>query len=550
MTGARALLTMLRSAGVDRLFGNPGTTELPLLDELVSFEGITYHLALQEGVAVGMADGYAQATGRVGVLSLHTTGGLANAVGLLYDAARAGTPLLALSGQQDTRLILQEPFLYSDMVRWVRPLVKWAYEVVHPADLPRALRRALSAACAPPSGPVFLSVPLDVLQARDAPVEDVAPHLALASPPDPAGLSEAVDLLRAAHAPLIVAGDRVARDGAELELLALAEATGWPVALEPFPTRYIFPTRHPQALGPLPRFPGAVRARLAPHDVVLVVGLTPFEHFLYDGGDALPEGTRLVHLDIAPEYIGRHHVVALGVPGDLRAALMALRRSLAVASVGDAGEARSDARDRHAAASGRSGDPSQRPYEAVTDVIASVLLDDDVLVEEAISARTVVLDRIPRTRPGTLFGAKGGTIGWGLPAALGIKLAQPDRRVLAIVGDGSLLMEMQGLWTASQYGIGAVVVVLDNGGYAILKQGLATLAGQAARSGRYPATDVRGVDLVGAARAFGVAAERIDAGAAGGAWAGELRTLLGRALDSGRPYLIGVALDVPVRPLA
>jgi len=544
MNGARALLSMLRAAGVDRLFGNPGTTEVPLLDELASFEGLKYHLVLQEGVAVGMADGYAQAGGRVGVLSLHVTGGVANALGLLYNVSRAGTPLLVLSGQQDTRLALQEPFLYSDMVRWVRPLVKWAHEVVHPEDLPRALRRAFAEAVAPPSGPVFLAVPLDVLGAETVPVEDVGPAVSLRGGADPAGLSAAAEVLRAARAPLIVAGDRVAHAGAEAELLALAEATGWPVALEPYPTRFVFPTRHPQARSALPRFAAGVHAALEPHDVVLVIGLTPFEHFLYDGASPVPPGTRLVHLDLAPAFIGRNHPVAVGVSGDLRGALAALR--------GDLGRLPAS-RDVPGDGSVRGEVPSVSPpsedlYAQVADTIAAVLEPDDILVEEAISARTAILSRIPRSRPGTLFGEKGGTIGWGFPAALGISLARPGARVLAVTGDGGLLMEAQGLWTAARDGLAVVVVVLNNRGYTILKQGLAAFRGEAARRGVYPGTDVPGVDLLNLARSFGVRGERVAAGP-GRTWASELQEVLRRALGGGGPVLVDVMLDVPVEPL-
>lgn len=541
MTGARALLEMLGAAGVDRLFGNPGTTELPLLDELAAFDQIAYHLVLQESVAVGMADGYAQASGRPAVLSLHATGGIANALGLVYNASRAGTPLVLLCGQQDTRLALQEPFLHSEMVRWVRPLVKWAHEVAHPADLGRALRRALADALTPPTGPVFLALPLDVLRAEAA-VEDIAPRAAPRVAPDLAGVEEAAGVLRSARAPLVVAGDRVAHAGAETDLLALADATGWPVALEPYPTRFIFPTRHPQARGALPRFAAGVRAALAHHDVVLACGMTPFEHFLYDGALPLPPDTRVVHFDLAAAFIGRNHPVAVGVPGDLRGSLAALRESLGP-------ERRVGVRDRAAVETHRAlEDPPAGAYEAVADAVAAVLGPDDVLVEEAISARAAVLARVPRTVPGTFFGQKGGTIGWGLPAALGVKLAHPGRRVVAIVGDGSALMAAQGFWTAARDAIAVVWLILNNRGYTILKQGLAGFDGPAARCGIYPGTDVAGVDLVGLSRSLGVAAERLAVG--GGERARGLEDALGRALEASGPVLLDVAVDVPVRPLS
>jgi benzoylformate decarboxylase len=544
VNGARALLTMLRSAGVDRLFGNPGTTEVPLLDELASFDGITYHLVLQEGVAVGMADGYAQAARRPGVLSLHVTGGVANALGLLYNAGRAGTPLLVLSGQQDTRLALQEPFLYSDMVRWVRPLVKWAYEVAHPADLPRALRRAFVECTAPPSGPVFLAVPLDVLRSDDAPVEDLGSLVVSQGGADASAVSAAADILGRARAPLIIAGDRVAQAGAEAELLALAEAAGWPVALEPYPTRYVFPTRHPQARGPLPRFAAGVRAALEPYDAALVIGLTPFEHFLYDGAAPVPAGMRLVHFDLAPAFIARHHPVAAGVPANLRTSLAALRDRLRLGAPSNAGDG--------PGRGGVNGDPARvdDAYAPAADAVAAVLDADDVLVEEAISARGAVLARIPRSMPDTMYGEKGGTIGWGFPAALGVSLARPGTRVLAVVGDGSFLMEAQGLWTAARYEIPIVLVVLNNAGYAILKQGLAAFHGEAARRGVYPGTDVAGVDLLALARSFGVEGERVVAAGARGRWTSDLQDVLRRALRAKRPVLVDVVLDVPVRPLA
>jgi benzoylformate decarboxylase len=535
VNGARALLEMLRSAGVEYLFGNPGTTELPLLDELVSFEGIAYHLVLQESVAIGMADGYAQAGGRVGVLSLHATGGVANTLGLLYNAGRAGTPLLLLCGQQDTRLALQEPFLHSDMVRWVRPMVKWAHEVAHASDLGRALRRALNEALTPPAGPVFLSLPLDVLRG-DATVEDIAPHVARRVAPDPAGLEAATDLLRHARAPVIAAGDRVAQAGAEAELLALAEATGWPVLLEPYPTRFIFPTQHPLARGALPRFAAGVRTALSDHDVVLAAGMTPFEHFLYDGTSPLPDAARVVHVDVAAGFIGRNHPVAAGVPGDLRTSLAALRMALGKAGPSGGGAPVPEG------GSGSSSAAAGDPYEPVADAVAAVLRPDDILVEEAISARSAVLGRIPRTAPGTFFGEKGGTIGWGMPASLGVKLAHPDRRVVAVVGDGGLLMAAQGLWTAARYAIAVTLVVLNNHGYTILKQGLAGLGGQAAQQGTYPGTEVPGVDLAALARSFGVAAERVEVAGLSGA--------LSRAFEARAPVLIDVRLEVSVRPLA
>jgi benzoylformate decarboxylase len=560
VTGARALLDLLARAGVRHLFGNPGTTELPLMDELVEPPGgVEFVLALQESVAVGMADGYAQAAGGLGALLLHCTGGVANGLGLLYNARRAGTPLLVLSGQQDTRLILQDPFLHSDMVRWVSPFCKWAHEVRHAGDLPRALRRAVQTALAPPTGPVFLSLPLDVLQGEvDAPPASPA-RIGTRLSPDPDAVAAAAEALAACRSPAVVAGDRVAHAGAETQLLEFAEALNWPVYLEPYPGRFIFPTDHPLYRGPLPRFPGAVRKVLAEHDGILAVGLPVFEHFLYDGEDAVPDGIALVHVDSDPSAIGRNHPTAVGLLGDIGMTLAASRACLPArpgeagprpraASIQAPGSPGGSARSRcgRALRSLPAG-PSQPPPDGeftsahVAHVLSGALDPDCILVEEAISARGELLARVPRTRPGTVFGEKGGTIGWGFPAALGVALARPGRRVVAVTGDGSFAMAAQGLWTMARLQRPLCLVVLDNGGYGILRQGLASLGGRAARAGAYPGTDAA-FHPAAVAAAFGVAAETAEA-------PGDFEAAVRRALAAKGPAVVVAKLRESVRPL-
>ncbi|MBI4587921.1 MAG: thiamine pyrophosphate-binding protein, partial [Candidatus Rokubacteria bacterium] len=317
MTAAQRLMETLRGAGVRYLFGNPGTTELTFLDALPD-SGIEYVLALQEATAMAAADGYAQASGKVGVVNLHVAPGVGNGLSILQNACRAKTPLLVTAGQQDSRFLLEDPILSGDLVQMTEQYTKWSYEVRRAEEGPAALRRALTLARTPPSGPVFLSLPMDLVTHV---VEDsgaAPPAVATRSLPDPAAVKQAADALASAQAPLIVAGDGVARSGAMSELVELAELIGARVYGEPVYRRTNFPSDHPLWRGGLfPSAPG-VRKATDEADCVLIVGATVFTWFLYVPGAPLRPGLTVIQVDDDPREIGKNVAVPLGIVADPR----------------------------------------------------------------------------------------------------------------------------------------------------------------------------------------------------------------------------------------
>src|SRR6266849_8425355 len=327
MRVAAVLMEILRRSGVRHLFGNPGTTELPFLDALPD-SGLEYVVALQEATAVAAADGYAQASGQIGVVNVHVAPGLANSLSILHNAARSKTPLLVTAGQQDTRLLMDEPILAGDLVRMAEQFTKWSYEIRRAEEAPVALRRALQVALTPPTGQVFLSLPMDLMGAA---VEDTGAgptSIAARSRPDAAALAHAAELLSGARAPIIIAGDGVARAQAVPELVALAELLGARVHGEPVYRRVNFPGSHALWRGGLFPSPAGVGKALDESDVVLIVGANVFTWFLHTEGVPFRRGLAVVQVDDDPWEIGRSYPVSLGILADPRETLAELTRTI------------------------------------------------------------------------------------------------------------------------------------------------------------------------------------------------------------------------------
>src|SRR3989449_6694918 len=327
-SGKQALLALLQQEGVEYLFGNPGTTELPLMDGLVEARGLTYVLGLQEAAVVAMADGYAQASGRLGVVNVHVAPGLGNAMGMLYDAQKAGAPLLLTAGQHDQSFNVTEPILWSDLPPIARPFVKWSTEAHRLEDLPRIVHRAAKTALAHPTGPVFLSLPVDVLNAeRDldlgAPTR-VAPRIV----GDRAAVAQAAALLARAERPLLVAGDAVAHGDALAELAEVAELIGAPVITEGVASTCSFPFTHPLYAGSMPRLGPSIRALLMRHDLLFSVGGDLFTLSLPDDVDPMPPGLTVVHLDVDPWELGKNYPTAVAILGEPKATLPELSEAV------------------------------------------------------------------------------------------------------------------------------------------------------------------------------------------------------------------------------
>src|SRR6476659_5391253 len=276
MSGKRAFLDLLKQEGVEIMFGNPGTTELPLMDAFATENELRYLLGLQEAAVMAMADGYAQASGKLAVVNLHVTPGLGNAMGMLYDAQQAGSPILVTAGQHDKDFNQTEPILYAELPPIARPLVKWSSEVHRLQDLPLLVHRAAKTALAPPTGPVFLSLPGDILK-NEADIDLMAPtRVAPNTRGDRAAIEAAAKALAGAKRPVIMAGDAVAQSRALPELVALAELIGAPVYAELIANTASLPSSHPLFRGAMTRSQTAMRKIFDQHDVLFSVGADLF----------------------------------------------------------------------------------------------------------------------------------------------------------------------------------------------------------------------------------------------------------------------------------
>ncbi|MGW0555824.1 thiamine pyrophosphate-binding protein [Streptomyces sp. NPDC002926] len=470
-----AMLEILRDEGVTRVFGNPGTTELPFVEAVTAAPDLQYVLGVQEASVVAMADGYARATGRPAFVSLHIAAGLANGMVGLLNAGRSRTPLVVTAGQQDRRHLAQDPMLSGDLVGIARAVVKHTFDVQHAHDLPGMLRRAFALAAQPPAGPVFLSIPMDLLE-EEAPIDPPVPRSVRGGLGPAAGWPEAAERLAAARRPAIVAGDGVGRDGAMAEMVALAEAIGATVFHQPMHDGVDFPTVHPLSAGMLDARNSAIRAALEGHDVVFIAGTRAFMAHHYEPGSPIPAGTEVIQLDDDPGEPGRNFPVALGLAGGIRGTLAALAAQLAgkvpaapgrVEAIGRVHEA-TRAQVRKRALAGY-GDAPMDPLAAVHAVVSGLPVDA-VVVEEAITSGLLLRSVLPLERPRSYVHTVGGGLGSGIGAAIGSRMGDPTRPVVAVLGDGCTLFGLQGLWSAARYDVPVTFVVMNNGEYRTLKE--------------------------------------------------------------------------------
>ena len=555
MSGKRAFLELLKQEGVEILFGNPGTTELPLMDALAVENELRYVLALQEASVIGMADGYAQASCKLAVVNLHVTPGLGNAMGMLYDAQKAASPILVTAGQHEQTFNVTEPILWADLPTIARPLVKWSTEVHRLADLPRIVHRAAKTALAPPTGPVFLSLPGDILNG-EADLDLMAPtRVAPRTRGDRAAVEEAAARIAKAERPLIMAGDAVAHSRAHAELVEFAELIGAPVYAESVPSTASFPASHPLFRGAMVRLAHAVRAVLEQHDLLLSIGGDLFTWSLPSQTEPIPPGMPIVHLDVDPWELGKNYPEEVAILGDPKGTLpdltAAVRERLSSGARARAAERLEAAKKAtlaeraalKAKARAAAGAVPVQPL-ALVEAIGELLPKDAVVIDEAVSSSGGLRQLVNSDDPQSFFGLRGGGIGWGLPATIGVKLALPERPVVGLIGDGSAMYTCQALWTAAHERIGAIFGIFNNTSYRILKQRVHALRGHATQTDVYVAMDLTdpAVDFVGLARSLGIEANRATTVA-------EATDLLKTAFADGGPTLIEVTLDRAFKPM-
>jgi benzoylformate decarboxylase len=520
--GADLLVEVLRSEGVRYIFGNPGTTELPLIDALIEAPDIAYILALQEATAVAMADGYAQGARRPAFLNLHTAGGLGHAMGGLVNSQVSGTPLVVTAGQQDLRHALTDPLLMGDLVAIADPVMKWAREVTSPDQIPILLRRAFHDAGAAPSGPVFLSLPMDVMEAMTAvPAGET-------STIDQRAVAGSLDRLAeklAAIAPgrlALIAGDEIDASDASAQMVALADLLAAPVYGSSWPAHIPFPTAHPLWAGNLPTRADAIAEILGRYDAVFALGGKSLITVLYSEVSAVPPGTRVFQLSADVRDLGRTYATGLSTVGDIRASLDALLPLLAPRLAdraeafaerrGQAVTARAERRARLAAAADAAfEDPVIAPLVAAREVARAVGAETTI-VDEAPATLTHLRTFLDSPSAHQYAAMRGGVLGWGMPAAVGFSLGRDRAPVVCVVGDGAAMYSPQALWTAAHEKLPVTFVVINNAEYNILKTFMKGQAHYASvRANRFIAMDLTDprIDFPALAASMGVPARRV-----------------------------------------
>ncbi len=527
MTGIEAFLELLAGFGVRHIFGNPGTTELPLSDAVAGDSRIQYVLGLQEIPVMAMADGFAMASGELAVVNLHACCGLGNAMGMLYNAYREGTPLLVTAGQQDRRLMFEEPILGGNMVGVTRPWTKWSVDVGRVDDLPAAVRRAVQTALTPPTGPVFMALPIDV-QMESSDGLDLTPHTLPDSrvrPPSDA-VAQAADVFLAAKNPAILAGSRVTQYGAVEELVNVAERLGAPVYSEGGSNhgRLPFPCDHPLYGQQLPLWSPEIHKLLTEFDALLVVGTDLIRQYVYlEPSRPIPKHIRLVQLDENPWELNKNYPAEVAVLGHIKESLGELGAALAQRmdrnQIALSNERTSQWSQRHAGAREAlqqqiATERHERPMTPLTlmSSLAAILPPDIAVIEEAVTTTNATFERLGALKNTSgYFAQRGWALGWGLGCAIGVKLAWPDRPVLALLGDGAAMYGVQGLWSAAHYRTPVTFVVCNNAQYRILKHGTKWFELPNAKQGKFTGFDLVDptIDFVALARSLGVEAHRV-----------------------------------------
>ncbi len=489
ITGRSAFLALLKDEGITHLFGNPGTTELPIMHALKEHPDLTYVMAMQESLVVAIADGYSRASGKLVACNVHVAPGLGNAMGSLFNASFTGTPMILTAGQQEQGHGLMEPVLYGPMLKMAEPLVKWAVEVTRLEDLPRIVRRAAKIAMTPPTGPVFISLPGDILNAEAGIELGSSTRVDSRVRPSDESLAALAQRILKAQNPVIITGDEIVKSDALREAADLAEALGAPAYQCSTPYGAHFLSESPCFMGALSRLQKQVREVLSPYDLVIVLGADPLRMSVYSEIDPLPEGMPIVQIGLVDWDLAKNYSAEIALKADVRETLRVLVPALK-ASGGAALESRAKQGIAALAAKNwtakrkvlveqisKSKDRSPIDPDWLALQVVEAMPANAIMVDEGLtSSRQMLALRPHRDRYGYHALASGG-IGWGLPASVGVSLANPDRPVVCFSGDGSAMYSIQALWTAAHHKLPLTVVIVNNGGYRIIKQRLLAFHG-------------------------------------------------------------------------
>ena len=520
LSGRAAFLRLLADEGIRHLFGNPGTTELAIMDAMSQQSEISYVLGLQESVVVAMADGFARASNQLAACNVHVAPGLGNAMGALYNAKFYGSPLIITAGQQEQGHGLMEPMLYDPLVPIAQPLVKWAVEVTRVQDLPRIVRRAAKVATSAPTGPVFISLPGDILDDEAALDLGHSTRVETDTRPSDAVLEKLADRLLAARNPVLIAGHELATRDALREAAELAEVLGAPVYQQTVAYAAHFVSEHPAFLGSLNRVQTQVRAALLPYDLALNLGGDMLRMSVYSPVDALPDGLPIVHVSERDWELGKNYPTEIAIHASvketLRTLIPDLRRKMNADQVSTAKNRLSKviknnwSAKRAKLVSEVASRAAAQPIDPrwLMMQISDALPRNAVVVEEGLTS-TFSLQSFLRFRDSqSFYGLASGGIGFAVAGAIGVSIALRDRPVYAVIGDGSAMYTIQALWTAAHYKLPITYIICNNQSYRILKERLVSMR----KTEKFIGMDMRDpvIDFVALAQSMGVPAMRVE----------------------------------------
>jgi benzoylformate decarboxylase len=523
VTVKQATLDLLRSFGITKVFGNPGSTELPFLSDWP--DDIDYVLALQEASAVGMADGYAQATRNAGFVNLHSAAGVGNALGNIYTAHRNQTPLVITAGQQARSILPLQAFLYAERAsEFPRPYVKYSVEPARPEDVPAAIARAYYTAMQPPCGPTFVSIPIDDWAHACAPVE--ARKVSREIGPEPEAMKALVAALGSAKHPALVVGPGVDRAGAVDLMVRVAEKAKASVWVSPFSARCSFPERHPQFAGFLHASPAQLSDALRAHDLVVVIGAPVFT-FHVEGHAAIFDGGATIFQITDDADSAAVTPVGTSIIATMKPALSLLLDMLPESK-------RATPRGRALPPAPQAADPL--PVEFLLHSLSQAMPEGTSVVEEVPSHRPAMQKFMPMPGQDSFYTMASGGLGYSLPAAVGMALGKPKQRTVCLIGDGSAMYSIQALWTAAQRKLPLTVVVINNSGYGAMRS-----FSQVMQVRNVPGLELPGIDFVRLAEGMGCHAVRVTKAA-------ELGEALKRGMAHEGTSLVEVVVDsaVPV----
>lgn len=555
-TGRFAIIEQLQADGIHFMFGNPGTVEQGFLDALWEYPDFKYILTLQETVAVMAGDGYARATQKPTVVQIHSTPGLGNAIGALYQAKRGHSPLVVIGGDSGIKYQAMDSQMAGNLVAMAEPVTKWSTMVMEPSSLLRVLRRAIKIAATPPMGPVYICLPQDIL---DAPVVEQVRPTSFPSTrvvPDEESLQAAAAMLALAKKPMIFVGDGVAYSGAQDELTRVAELLGaevWEANNGELNMSYTHPL-YQGATGHM--FGEQSLPIVSKGDVNLVCGTYLLPEVFPQLGDIFAPGAKTIHIDLDAYEIAKNHPVDLGMVSDPKLTLAHLATMLEAVMTPEQKEAAQKRTAEIAKEKEAKRESALDRDKTVRDAVplylsrfmeelAARLPEDAIIFDEALTNSPAVTRYIPPTLPGHYFLTRGGSLGVGIPGAIGAKLANPDKTVIGFTGDGGAMYTIQALWSAARHNIDAKFVVCNNKSYRILQYNIqAYWKEQGIPEHDFPLSfdlSKPAIRFDEMARSMGVEAVRVEKPE-------EIAPAIEKALSHKGPFLIDLVLEGNVHP--